>query len=104
MYRLRNLLADCGPLSVATATVARFGELALLRDLLADCVRRSSLRRAKAEGVGFEPTEGFPSAVFKTAAFDHSATPPEHIYTTDMSLSPTSTLSCLPYHAKRMVC
>ncbi len=29
-----------------------------------------------ADGVGFEPTEGFPSAVFKTAAFNHSATHP----------------------------
>jgi hypothetical protein len=29
-----------------------------------------------AERVGFEPTEGFPSTVFKTAAFDHSATSP----------------------------
>jgi hypothetical protein len=26
--------------------------------------------------VGFEPTEGCPSTVFKTAAFDHSATSP----------------------------
>jgi hypothetical protein len=29
-----------------------------------------------AEGVGFEPTEACTSAVFKTAAFDHSAIPP----------------------------
>ena len=29
-----------------------------------------------AEGVGFEPTVGCPTAVFKTAAIDHSATPP----------------------------
>ena len=29
-----------------------------------------------AEGVGFEPTEPFGSAVFKTAAFNRSATPP----------------------------
>ena len=30
-----------------------------------------------AEGVGFEPTEGYePSTVFKTAAFNRSATPP----------------------------
>ena len=29
-----------------------------------------------AERVGFEPTEGCPSTVFKTAAFDHSATSP----------------------------
>ena len=29
-----------------------------------------------AEAVGFEPTEGFPSTVFKTVAFIHSATPP----------------------------
>ena len=30
-----------------------------------------------AVGVGFEPTEGHPSTVFKTAAFDHSASPPK---------------------------
>ena len=29
-----------------------------------------------AVGQGFEPREGFPSTVFKTAAFDHSASPP----------------------------
>jgi hypothetical protein len=29
-----------------------------------------------AEGVGFEPTVGLPTAVFKTAAIVHSATPP----------------------------
>src|ERR1051326_5880926 len=31
----------------------------------------------KTEEVGFEPTDGgYPSPVFKTGAFDHSATPP----------------------------
>ena len=30
-----------------------------------------------AEGVGFEPTVGFPTSVFKTDAIDHSATPPD---------------------------
>ena len=30
-----------------------------------------------AERQGFEPWEGFPSTVFKTAAFDHSATSPK---------------------------
>ncbi len=30
-----------------------------------------------AERQGFEPWEGFPSTVFKTAAFDHSATSPD---------------------------
>lgn len=30
-----------------------------------------------AEGVGFEPTDAFTSAVFKTAAINHSTTPPE---------------------------
>jgi hypothetical protein len=29
-----------------------------------------------AEGVGFEPTDAFASAVFKTAALNRSATPP----------------------------
>jgi len=32
-----------------------------------------------AEGVGFEPTVPCGTAVFKTAAFDHSATPPESL-------------------------
>ena len=32
-----------------------------------------------AEGVGFEPTEADASAVFKTAAFDHSAIPPSRL-------------------------
>ena len=30
-----------------------------------------------AVGVGFEPTEDHSSTVFKTAAFDHSASPPD---------------------------
>ena len=30
-----------------------------------------------AEGVGFEPTIGCPMPVFKTGAFNHSATPPD---------------------------
>ena len=34
------------------------------------------LRNFMAEGVGFEPTEALTSTVFKTAAFDHSAIPP----------------------------
>src|SRR5688572_24017956 len=33
-------------------------------------------REAMAERVGFEPTEGYPSAVFKTAAINHSTTSP----------------------------
>ena len=36
----------------------------------------SPLRRDMAVGQGFEPREGLPSTVFKTAAFDHSASPP----------------------------
>jgi hypothetical protein len=32
-----------------------------------------------AEGVGFEPTDGFPSPVFKTGAFVHSAIPPSSV-------------------------
>lgn len=33
-------------------------------------------REAAPERVGFEPTDGFPSSVFKTDAIDHSATSP----------------------------
>ena len=31
----------------------------------------------RADGVGFEPTVGCPTPVFKTGAFDHSATHPD---------------------------
>ncbi len=34
-----------------------------------------------AEGQGFEPWEVLPSLVFKTSAFDHSATPPDWVST-----------------------
>ena len=37
---------------------------------------RSRRRWAMAEEEGFEPPEPFGSTVFKTAAIDHSATPP----------------------------
>lgn len=36
-----------------------------------------------AVGQGFEPWELLHSTVFKTAAFDHSATPPEEPHYTD---------------------
>ena len=36
-----------------------------------------SLKDFLAEGQGFEPWEALTSLVFKTSAFDHSATPPE---------------------------
>ena len=39
-------------------------------------MRRQSSLRDVAEGVGFEPTVPFSTAVFKTAALNHSATPP----------------------------
>jgi hypothetical protein len=36
-----------------------------------------------AERVGFEPTGGFPPAVFKTAAIDHSAiSPMKYVWST----------------------
>ena len=38
------------------------------------------LSNTLAEGVGFEPTERFRSAVFKTAAFSRSAIPPGTLY------------------------
>ena len=43
---------------------------AIMRNLLI-------LLKALAEGVGFEPTNACASAVFKTAAFNHSATLPD---------------------------
>ena len=39
-------------------------------------IRHMAYRGVLAEKVGFEPTEAFTSAVFKTAAFNHSATFP----------------------------
>ena len=41
-----------------------------------------------AEGVGFEPTETCASAVFKTAAFVHSAIPPAGRILYPMQLKP----------------
>ena len=40
-----------------------------------------------AEGVGFEPTEALTSTVFKTAAFDHSATSPKLLVSRDRKVS-----------------
>jgi hypothetical protein len=41
--------------------------------------RRNSLMEMEmVEGVGFEPTIPFGMPVFKTGAFDHSATPPSY--------------------------
>ena len=47
-------------------------------DLFHLILAERSLRRAglMAERVGFEPTVGCPTPVFKTGAFDHSATSP----------------------------
>ncbi len=39
----------------------------------------AEIQKEMAEEVGFEPTDGFPSTVFKTAAFNHSAIPPFNI-------------------------
>ena len=40
-----------------------------------------------AEAVGFEPTEPLGSTVFKTAAFNHSATPPRFITFSQFNLA-----------------
>ena len=37
---------------------------------------RTPKKKSVAEGVGFEPTVPCGTLVFKTSAFDHSATPP----------------------------
>ncbi len=64
---VRDLLADC---------VYRRAKVAFAT--LADCVRRRSLRRPKAEEEGFEPPRPFWGLmVFKTIAMNRSATPPE---------------------------
>jgi hypothetical protein len=36
----------------------------------------SNLQKQEADGTGFEPAEAYASVVFKTTAFDHSATHP----------------------------
>ena len=41
------------------------------------CVFVTKFRTPMAERQGFEPWEGYPSTVFKTAAFDRSATSPK---------------------------
>ena len=43
----------------------------------AEIVKISNPLIYMAVGQGFEPREGCPSTVFKTAAFDHSASPPK---------------------------
>ena len=48
----------------------------LLRDLITDCVRLNSLRRAKTERMGFEPMVGFPTHALQACALDRSATFP----------------------------
>ena len=50
-----------------------------IRDKIPERLREKSLRsrRFEAEAEGFEPPEPFSSTVFKTAAIDHSATPPK---------------------------
>ena len=47
-----------------------------------------------AEGVGFEPTDACTSAVFKTAAIDHSATLP---MSAGQTVAPSCAV-CLPTH------
>ncbi len=48
------------------------------------------VRGKMAEGVGFEPTRPFGLTVFKTAALDHSATPPGGWQgVKDLNLQPT---------------
>ena len=44
-----------------------------------------------AEGVGFEPTVGCPTSVFKTDAFVHSATPPRPPWYRVVDLTPMAT-------------
>ena len=44
-----------------------------------------------AESEGFEPPEGCPSTVFKTAAFDHSASSPERAHSIPKHRAKSST-------------
>ena len=51
----------------------------IFRDAAGSCKSAINKVLKMAERVGFEPTEGCPSTVFKTAAFDHSATSPKSL-------------------------
>ena len=62
----------------AAKALAGEGE-ARLRDLLADFVRRSPLRRAKAEREGFKPPVPCSTPDFESGTFDHSDTSPYKI-------------------------
>ena len=54
---------------------------------------RSNTLKRLAEEEGFEPPEPFGSTVFKTAAIDHSATPPRDVFYTGMKFHVQSCLS-----------
>ena len=47
-------------------------------------MRFYAARESMAEEVGFEPTVPCGTTVFKTAAFDHSATPPNSLVITNL--------------------
>lgn len=59
-----------------------------------------------AEAVGFEPTDARASTVFKTAAFNHSATPPHRIarksIATISANAQISRYADVEYHAARL--
>ena len=61
--------------------------------------------RKKAEAVGFEPTDPLGSAVFKTAAFDHSATDARIVvYILELvGFEPTSTINYTIYSFTSLV-
>ncbi len=53
------------------------GNMTTMSDVTVDCGRPQKVAEKRlAEGVGFEPTDTCASPVFKTGAFDHSATLP----------------------------
>ena len=76
--------ATPGPWPGMDAVHAQCNSRAQGKALLSPRARGTNLRQARlratgvevAEGVGFEPTVGCPTSVFKTDAFVHSATPP----------------------------
>ena len=57
-----------------------------------------------AEREGFEPPEGYPSTVFKTAAFDHSATSPRAENIADIGAKMCSLLATVTAQVRDCVC
>ena len=75
--RRTNRFREDPEIPTGSATNADYRKSGYDRGHLAPAADMAFSVQTMAERVGFEPTEGFPSAVFKTAAIDHSAISPQ---------------------------